>query len=235
MSVFECERVHGVGPGEILSRLISSRYSVRGFKENLVERATVERLVHQASQAPSWCNTQPWQVYYIAGDTLEKLRVSLLQAARDRDSDPDIPFTREYPQPYFARKKEADSELMRARNIANTDYRGIVEGIYANWRFFGAPQALVLTVPHALLPYALLDLGCFLQNLLLGMVAEGLGACPQASIAEYPQAIRRHVDIPTGQAIACGVSFGVPDNAVPANRCRTQRIPVSSVITYRDE
>jgi len=89
-------------------------------------------------------------------------------------------------------------------------------------------------VPSALLPYALLDLGCFLENLLLALVADGLGGCPQASITQHPQAIRQYVSIPEDQAIVCGVSFGVPDKQAPDNQCRTRRVSVAEVLKHHD-
>lgn len=214
-----------------LRRLLQARRSHRVFLPTLVPRTQVERIIDAAHLAPSWCNTQAWKVYYCAQAPLALLSVDLLTAANDRDDTPDIGFAAGYPPVYAARKQAADDALRAARELAPGNVRATVEAVRANLRFFGAPQALFLTVPRALGPYALLDLGCFLQSLLLGICAEGLNACPQAALAQYPRTVRRHLPIPDDEAIVCGVSFGHADPDAPANRCHTTRAPLDEFVS----
>lgn len=220
---------------DTLRRLLESRHSSRSFLPTVVPRAQVERILDAAGLAPSWCNTQSWKVYYCAQAPLARLSAELLSAANDRDDIPDIEFVASYPPPYAARKHAADDALRSARGIGPGNVRGTVEAVRANLRFFGAPQALFLTVPRALGAYALLDLGCFLQSLLLGICADGLSACPQAALAQYPRAVRRHLPIPDDEAIVCGVSFGHADPDAPANHCRTARVELNEFVRTVDE
>lgn len=217
-----------------LCDILATRYSARAFLPEALPRGRTERLLKTAALAPSWCNTQPWKAYVASGAALEKISKDLMEAARDRCDKPDIPFVSNYPEPYSNRKQEADEALRLARGLETTDYRGLINAVHANWRFFDAPQALFLTVPKSLGPYALLDLGCFLQSFLLACVADGLAACPQASLAQYPMAVRPHLPIGTDELLACGVSFGVPDRDTGANRCRTSRIRLSDFAYFQD-
>ena len=217
-----------------LRDVLSARYSARAFLPDVLSRERIEQLLEAAALSPSWCNTQSWKAYVASGRTLSKISEELVEAARDRCDTPDIPFIPEYPEPYKSRKQEADEALRLARGLSTTDYRGLVHAVYANWRFFNAPQVLFLTVPASFGPYALLDLGCFLQSFLLACVTDGLATCPQASLAQYPEAVRRHLPIEGDELIACGVSFGVPDPDAGANKCRTSRISVSDFAHFQE-
>ncbi len=217
-----------------LRNVLSVRYSARAFLPEVLSRERIERLLEAAALSPSWCNTQPWKAYVASSTTLNEISKDLVKAARDRCDTPDIPFISEYPEPYQSRKQEADEALRLARGINPTDYRSLVHAVYANWRFFDAPQALFLTVPASFGPYALLDLGCFLQSFLLACVTDNLAACPQASLAQYPEAVRRNLPIEADELIACGVSFGVPDPNAGANKYRTSRIGVSDFVHFQE-
>ena len=50
----------------------------------------------------------------------------------------------------------------------------------------------------------MLDAGVVLQSLLLLGVAEGLGMCAEASLASYPEVVRRHFAVPEGYRLLCG-------------------------------
>jgi nitroreductase len=222
-------------PFDGLFAILMGRYSARAFLPEVLPRERIERLLATAGLAPSWCNTQPWKVYVTAGQTLRRISQDLLEAARDRSDQPDIPFASHYPAPYDRRKWEADERLRLARGLEPSDYRGMVEAIRSNWRFFGAPQALFLTVPKALGPYALLDLGCFLHGFLLACAADHLAACPQASLVQYPSAVRTHLPIGVDELIVCGVSFGVPDASAHSNQCRTTRVPLAEFVYFQKQ
>ncbi|MEW6423761.1 MAG: nitroreductase family protein [Bacillota bacterium] len=45
---------------------LNSRHSVRAFKPDPVTKETLLKIIQAANQAPSWGNSQPWEVF-IAG------------------------------------------------------------------------------------------------------------------------------------------------------------------------
>lgn len=213
--------------------IMRERDSIRAFLPVKLSQKRIERLLEVAGHAPSWCNAQPWKAYVVSSEVLNKISKDLLEAARDREDKPDIPFVPDYEDPFASRKKEADEALRLARGLKENDYREIVDSVLANWRFFGAPHALFLTIPKSFGPYALLDLGCFLQSFLLACVADGFGACPQASLAQYPLSVRKNIPIGSDELIVCGVSFGLPDSSV--DRCKTSRIPLPEFVQFHEQ
>ena len=66
-----------VPSGELFLNIVSSRRSMRDFKPELVPRDIIESVFGGAQRAPSNCNTQPWFVHVVTGETLERLRAEL--------------------------------------------------------------------------------------------------------------------------------------------------------------
>ena len=71
-----------------------------------------------------------------------------------------------------------------------------------------------------------LDMGMFLQNIMLAATHHGLATCPQASLADYPDIIREHLDIDKQFDIVCGMAIGYEDKQHPANSYRLDREPI---------
>ena len=57
---------------------ILSRRTVRAFRPDPVDKDTVRKILEAALHAPSWANTQPWEVFVAAGGVLERLRAAYL-------------------------------------------------------------------------------------------------------------------------------------------------------------
>ena len=59
-----------------------------------------------------------------------------------------------------------------------------------------------------------LDMGFFMQSVMLGAVSVGLGTCPQYSLAMYADICREQLGL-HDRMIVCGMSIGYPDeNAI---------------------
>ena len=206
------------------------RRSCRAFLKQEVASELVQSVVEAAGYAPSWCNTQPWTIYHVRGDARDRLSEALLIAAKARDDAPDLAFPEEYAAPYAARKAQADSALQKARDIRPHEIKRLVDAVYSNWRFFEAPQVLVLTTPKSLVPYSLVDAGCFIHALLTELDHHRLGGCAQASIAQFSHVVRRVLSVPEDEAIVCGISIGYPDLDAAGVFCDTDRAPVAELL-----
>lgn len=214
--------------------LVERRASVREISSRPVADELVERLVAIAATAPSWCNVQAWRVYLVRAPETEELSRELLQAAQRREARPDLPFIGRFDAPYRQRKHTTDALLRAARSgSARLDPRTELSFIKRNWEFFGASQVLFLTVPKAHLPYALVDLGCLLQTLLLAITAEGLVACPQGALAQFPHVVRGRLPIGADEALVCGVSFGYAEENREVT-ARTPRAPIDEILWRRE-
>ena len=104
-----------------------------------------------------------------------------------------------------------------------------------NWRFFGAPHAAFFSMPETMHRANAVDMGIFLQSVMLLMAERGIGTCPQGALAAYPAAVREIVGVPDGNAILCGMSFGYEDAEAIANDVRMPREPLERVATFTSD
>jgi nitroreductase len=65
-------------------------------------------------------------------------------------------------------------------------------------------------------------------------MGHGLGTCLQASLANYPDAIRASLGIPASKKLLVGLSIGVPDLEAPLNAYRSARMPIEDFVTWFD-
>jgi nitroreductase len=97
-----------------------------------------------------------------------------------------------------------------------------------NYTFFDAPVGLIFTIERRLNTGSWMDIGMFLQNVMLAARAQGLHTCPQAAFANYHSVIRRHLPIRDEEIVVCGMAMGYRNPEAPENIWRTDRAPVSS-------
>lgn len=211
---------------------LSSRYSVRGFRSDPVPAPTLRNIFDAAQRAPSWCNIQPWRVWIASGETASRLTTAMSAAASSGMPQPDFPFPGEYPAPYDARRKQCGVALYGAMGVARDDRAGRYAAWMRNYEAFDAPHVAIVGIDRRFGTYAALDVGCWLQSVLLAATAEGVSACPQAALAGYPRPVREVLGIPDDIGILFGLSLGYEDPSVPANACRTDRQPLEENVFF---
>jgi nitroreductase len=62
----------------------------------------------------------------------------------------------------------------------------------------------------------------------------GVATIAQAALSSWPDIVRGQLELPADRKVVCGISFGFEDPAHPANRFRTTRAPLESVVRWRD-
>lgn len=95
--------------------------------------------------------------------------------------------------------------------------------VLENFRFYGAPVAVILCMSDELDGTEALSVGIYLQNFLLGLTQAGVGSCVEISIAEYEGVVRREVGIEDGLRVLVGVAVGFEDGGARVNRVRSPR------------
>lgn len=224
---------------DVLEALLTRR-SARAFLPDAVPEATVERILAVASRAPSGTNTQPWRVYVVTGAARADLCRRVL-ACREADPGrelPDRPFG-EYmyypypvPEPYLARRRKLGWDMYQALGVARGDRRASRVAAGRNFEFFGAPVGLIFTLEKVLEKGSWVDLGIFLQSVMLAAGAHGLDTCAQGAWAQYYDVVRTCLDIPDTEIVVCGMSMGFADRSAPVNGIRSERAPLSQFVRF---
>jgi nitroreductase len=211
-----------------------SRQSTRAFLDQPVARATIEAILDAARWAPSGVNAQPWQVAVVTGLSKQRLSEALLAArVRGEPERPDYDYyPKQWDEPYKSRRRASGLALYRALQIGKDDSDARLKAWNNNYRFFGAPAGLLFFVERALSQGSWVDMGMFIENVMLAARAHGLDTCPQASLAEYPDIVRGILAIPETRALVCGMALGYADNSAPVNSYRTEREPVSAFTSW---
>lgn len=212
------------------------RASTRAYLDQPVGRATVEAILEAARWAPSGTNAQPWQVAVVTGETKRKISAALLAeriAGRPQNPDYDY-YPKQWNEPYKSRRVACGLALYQALKIGRDDKDARLRAWNNNYSFFGAPVGLLFFLDRSLEKGSWVDMGMFIENVMLAALGHGLATCPQASLAEYPDIVRRLLDIPDSHAMVCGMALGYADTAAPVNNYRTAREPVAGFTAWHD-
>ena len=108
----------GVSSGELFLNIVSSRRSMRDFKSEPVPRDIIESVFGGAQRAPSNCNTQPWFVHVVTGETLERLRAELPAKFAAGEIALDFPYDGQYEGVYKDRQYASATALYDSLGIA---------------------------------------------------------------------------------------------------------------------
>ena len=219
----EPEEISGIVDG-----VIRNRRSIRAFLPTPVPRDTIQEILDVAARAPSGTNTQPWKVTVVKGAEKEALSRELIATALDPEAD--VEHSQEYayyPEkwvpPYIERRRKVGYDLYGLLGIAKGDKERMAAQFARNYGFFGAPVGLFFTIDRIMGQGSWLDYGMFLQNVMLAAGARGLGTCPQAAFCKYHRIVSRHLHIPEGEMLVCGMALGYEDPSRIENSLRTER------------
>nr|ART41053.1 L675 [uncultured bacterium] len=213
---------------------IGSRKSVRRFLPLDVPRSVVEHILQVAARAPSGNNVQPWHVHVLAGDAKQALCADILAAAESGQTHQAE--YRYYPdnwfEPYQSRRRANGFGLYETLGIARDDLQARKRQMLRNYQFFDAPVGLLVSLDRRLNTGSYMDLGMFIQNILLAARGQGLHTCAQAAFAWYHRIVRQHVPLPDEQILVCGIALGHEDPNAVENTFQTPREPVAGFTTF---
>lgn len=218
-----------------LFSLLEHRYSVRGFTDQVIEKPVLQEIFQKSQQAPSNCNTQPWQAYVISGERCRQFAKSLAEAiVAGAPSKPDFDVTLGFFDEYRQRQVDCAYALYGSMGIERGDKAGRGAAMLRNYDFFGAPHVAFIAMPKSFGIVNALDVGIYLQTLNLVMESYGVGSCIQGALAYYPDLVRKELGLPEDDSmqILCGISFGYEDKNHAANNTRTVRAELGENVSF---
>ncbi|MEE4211188.1 MAG: nitroreductase [Parvularcula sp.] len=208
---------------------IRGRRSSRAFLPESLPNEILREILTLASRAPSGTNMQPWKVYVLGkpqiAQVAEAIAGSGIRADRAHWDDyryyPDF-----FPEPYLRRRRQVGAALYELLGIGRRDVTRMRSHFERNFRFFGAPTGLFVTIDRRLEKGSWLDLGMFIQTLLIAAQARGIDSCVQAAFAPFHRQIRPLVGMRQEEVLVCGIALGRADPSRPENKMRTDRAPL---------
>ncbi|HAB08087.1 nitroreductase [Alloalcanivorax venustensis] len=218
-----------------LADALRSRRSVRGFLDKPVPEETLKAIFELAQLAPSNCNIQPWKVFVASGEVRDELRRRMVEkVTAGVPMEPDFePNAGKFSGVYRQRQVDCAVELYNNMGIARDDKPGRMRAQLRNFELFDAPHVVFIGMEREFGPTVALDVGMYIQSLMLAMTAYGVGSCAQGSMRYFPNDVREIFGEPASTAILVGISFGYEDPDVAANRTRVGRAPLADSVAFK--
>lgn len=212
-----------------ICQLILERKSCRAYLDKPVDEEVVRSILETAKWAPSGVNHQPAKIAVLGRETKELLSSELVKTfSSGAQPNPDYEYCpKTWPEPYKSRRKACGLALYSSLKIPPEDIAGRNKHWANNYRFFNAPSGLIVYIDKNMPKGSWIDVGMFIQNILLVAEKFGLATCPQAAFAEYPDVVRGVLGLQNVD-IVCGIALGYEDAAHPLNSYRTEREAVDS-------
>jgi nitroreductase len=210
---------------------IEERRSTRAFLDKPVERKTLESLLSLATRAPSAINLQPWEFVVVSGN--EKTRLSNLLVKRMKERKISCGPGAKKPLPeHFVERQRGLLRNILPHLPSDTNFELFINEGSCN--FYGAPTAVILTLDNAFSNARLTDIGIIVGYLVLAAHAMGLATCPIGLIAAFDDEIKEELNIPEQKQVVIGIGVGYRDDASPVNKARSERVPISDVVKWRE-
>lgn len=211
-----------------VSETLKIRKSCRAFKPDAVDRDTLLAILSDARCAPSWGNTQPWDIYIAGGDLLREINQAYLENTKNHvQTTLDIPRPKGFPEAANAHIKELMSGVSRVTENAAKLFGEL------NQEFFHAPEVIYLCMDKRFTSWGMFDLGAVSQSIMLAAAERGLATMPAVELVHYPEVLRRKLGIPDNLFVVLGIAIGYEDTQHPINKFKSDRRPVSDVVTIK--
>ncbi|WP_455475091.1 nitroreductase [Bartonella sp. B30(2025)] len=213
---------------------ILSRRAIRAFIDKPVPQETIEEILKLAARSPSGANIQPWQVVVVTGEALKRVGKELSQlvlsgvgAEREYHYYPC-----EWRDPYTSRRQKMGADLYASLGIQKDETEKMLRQKARNFLCFDAPVGLLFTMDRDMEVGSWLDVGMFMQTVMLAARGFGLDTCPQASWTDYYKQLHTLLSIPSDRKIVCGMSLGYRDANAPENNVETERESIENFVRF---
>lgn len=232
--------------------LVQTRRSIRDFRPDPIPAETLEAILEDARECPSWSNTRPYCIAVASGEQANRLREAYLSSfeaskgLRNKDlkvagktllsggyPDGDYKTWGRYPPGLQERAKKIGAALYQHLGISRTDKEARLAQERRNCEFFGAPTVMLVYVHSGLLPFSAQDAGLMLQTLVLAAQVRGVSSCPLGMLATWRGPGDAEFEIPKEYRLITGLALGYASDS-STNNFRAEHPPVARVPNRRD-
>ncbi len=213
-----------------------SRRSVRRFLPDSVSKEKIENILEGAAFAPSGHNIQPWHVYVVQDQKKLSITKSIIDSIKDGSSKNMKTEFDYYPtewfEPFVSRRRAVGFELYKLLEIGRDDFEARDKQMHENFHFFGAPVGMFITMDKRLATGTFMDVGMFIQSILVGARGEGLHSCGQVAFTKFHTLIAEQLEFKENEMLVCGVSIGYEDTSAAENALRVEKLQYSDFTTF---
>ena len=220
-----------------VEQALRNRKSCRAFLDCPVDPKIIRSIIVRAARAPSNGNLQPWQIYVLTGNALASLKQAARQHIDDQTPLP-TPEYQVYPKPlkdvYDQRRQAIGEDLYQVLGIPRQDKQKRRGQFAKNAQMFDAPVGLFAYIDRSLSYGQWMDLGMYLQSVMLLCEEHGLATCAQGYWTFFHETVREATGAPDTFMLACGLAVGFEDQSAPINGVHSVRVAVDDFAVFVD-
>jgi len=219
-----------------VTEALNTRITVRDFLDTPVPDDVLKTVLTTALRSPSGGNLQPWTVHVLRGAPLQALKDDGIK--RLQSGEQQTPTHPAYPSPLWEPMRswryKLGEDMYALLGIEKDNKLGRLMWLAQNIKFFEAPVGLIITGDKRLEMPQHLDIGIYVQSLMLLAREAGLHTAPQGWWRNWPDLVADHITVPEGQEVLVGLSlgYGNPDAAV--NSLYADRANLDELVTFYD-
>lgn len=215
---------------------LESRITVRDFLDTPVPDAVLQRILATSLRAPSGGNLQPWKIHVLRGAALKALTEAGVKRAQSGVQEE--PTYRAYPSPLWEPQRswryKLGEDMYAKIGIEKDNKLGRLMWLMQNIKFFEAPVGIIITGDKRLEMPQYMDVGIYLQSLMLLAREEGLHTAAQGWWRQWPKLLSEHLNIDADDEVLVGLSLGYGNDAAAVNDLRADRAPLEALATFYD-
>jgi len=141
-----------------------------------------------------------------------------------------------YPKPlkpvYDQRRQEIGEDIYKVLRIARDDKQRRRGQFAKNALMFNAPVGVFAYIDRSLSYGQWMDLGMYLQSVMLLGEAQGLASCAQGYWTFFHSNVRDVTNAPADLMLACGLAIGFEDKDAPINTVRSARAELDDFAVF---
>ena len=186
--------------------LMKERHSTRSFLPKEIPEEILSKIIQVSLNTPSWCNSQPWNVYVVSGKPLEEIKKEWLSKNENGIKGySDLPPVHRTEFSERCQKSMEDGLLVFKEATKDPE-------LTIFWKktiqCFNAPTIVYLTLNKGDSKWSCYDLGAFVMALMLAAKNYGIDSVVAYELAKYPDVLRKYAKIPENEDICVGIALG---------------------------
>jgi nitroreductase len=206
--------------------LMKERHSCRKFQSKPIPEETLKEIISISLFSPSWCNSQPWNIYVASGNTLEEIRKEWISKNKQKikgyaDINPG------HRTDFSERSQSTMAKFFKSwEALPNKN-----EAEEANPCIFNAPTMVYLTLNKGHIPYSILDLGGLEMSIMLAAKDHGVDSIPAYTTIMYPDVLRKILKISEKEDIVIGIALGYEEKCA-LNDHRSEKLTLEEACHF---
>lgn len=219
-----------------VSDAIITRITTRAFLDKPVPKEVLTELFETARRTASGGNLQPWNVHVLTGEPLNGFRNGIMGKLMEQEFEGETHTA--YPSPLWEPMRswryKLGEDMYSLLDIPKDNKPARMMQVAKNFAFFGAPVGILIVGDKRLGMPQHLDIGIYVQSLMLLAREAGLHTAPQGSWRGWPDSVRAFTGHSEDQEILVGMSMGYADPDQPVNDLVSDRASLEELVTFYD-